>query len=128
MKNGQDLFPVVLHRVLMQLELASGGTEIASFLADGKSFKIKNQFMFEKHVLPVFFPKMNNFASFQRQLNFYDFKRIDGPRVDRGGYYHALFERKAPALVTLMRRRKVKGEGCTPSRELLNCASRPNST
>lgn len=110
MEHGATTFPMVLHRALTELELVSGGSEIASFLPDGKSFKIWNQFLFGKHVLPIYFPKMKNFASFQRQLNLYDFERIGGSCVDRGGYHHDMFERDCPPLSAMMKRRKAKGE------------------
>lgn len=111
----KKFFPVVLHRILVELDIVSGGTEIASFLPDGKGFKIWSQFLFVKHILPIYFPNMKNFASFQRQLNLYDFKRIAGVCTNRGGYYHHLFERKVPALASMMKRRKVKSEGASLS-------------
>lgn len=117
----------MLHRILLELELVDGGAKIASFLSDGKSFKIWHHFLFEKHVLPIFFPKMKNFASFQRQLNLYDFKRLDSSYIDRGGYHHALFQRNSPDLATTMIRRKIKGDGATLTREFLQNSSDPSS-
>jgi hypothetical protein len=107
--GGPESFPMVLHRALADLELAEGGAEIATFLPDGKSFLIRNQFLFENRVLPVFFPKMKSFASFQRQLNLYDFKRVGGAGVNRGAYHHALFVRDNPDDVRRMKRTKLKG-------------------
>lgn len=58
--------------------------------------------------MPKYF-KMGSFASFQRQLNLYDFVRIsEGP--DRGAYCHELFIRGKPLLSTTMRRTKIKGQ------------------
>lgn len=102
-------FPMVLHRALTELDIIIGGSEIASFLPDGKSFKICNQFLFEKRILPIFFPNMKNFASFQRQLNLYDFKRVGESCLGRGGYCHPLFDRQLPALASTMKRRAFKG-------------------
>ena len=107
--GGPESFPMVLHRILAELELLGGGRNIATFLPDGLSFYIKNQARFTKEVLPVFFPKMKSFASFQRQLNLYDFRRVGGAGQDRGAYRHELFVRDYPANSSLMRRTKIKG-------------------
>ena len=100
---------MVLHRALAELELIDGGKSIATFLPAGRSFYIKNQALFAAHVLPVFFPKMKGFASFQRQLNLYDFRRVGGVGLDRGAYRHELFARDYPAMSCRMRRTKIKG-------------------
>jgi hypothetical protein len=71
-----ETFPMTLHRALAELELTAGGKNIAGFLADGKAFQVRDQYLLEKKMLPIFFPKMRSFASFQRQLNLYDFQRI----------------------------------------------------
>lgn len=104
----RQTFPLVLHRALAELEI-TGQIAIASFLPDGKSFHIRSQREFEKTILPIFFPKMKSFASFQRQLNLYDFKRIGGSGIDRGAYEHELFVRDAPASASKMKRTKLKG-------------------
>ena len=107
--GGPESFPMVLHRALAELELVAGGRTIATFLPDGRSFCIKNQALFTQKVLPLFFPKMKGFASFQRQLNLYDFVRVGGAGVDRGAYYHKLFVRDHPVMSSGMRRTKIKG-------------------
>jgi hypothetical protein len=107
--GGSESFPMVLHRALADLEVAEGGPEIATYLPDGKSFVIRNQFLFQERVLPVFFPKMKSFASFQRQLNLYDFNRMGGAGADRGAYHHHLFVRQRPDDVIRMKRTKLKG-------------------
>ena len=114
--GGPESFPMVLHRVLAELELVGGGRSIATFLPDGRSFNIKNQALFASQVLPVFFPKMKGFASFQRQLNLYDFRRIGGGGPDRGAYRHELFVRDCPAVSCRMKRTKIKG--CRPRESL----------
>jgi hypothetical protein len=110
MKHHQQegKFPVILHQALLELERV-GDTSTAAFLPDGKSFAIINQSIFEKRILPIFFPKMKGFASFQRQLNLYDFKRIGGAGVDRGSYCHELFHRDCPSKAREMNRTKHKG-------------------
>ena len=52
-----------------------GLSEIVSWSDGGDSFVIKDQNEFSKHVLPKHF-KHNNFASFVRQLNKYDFHKV----------------------------------------------------
>ena len=107
--GGPESFPMVLHRALAELELVGGGRNIATFLPDGRSFYIKNQALFASKILPAFFPKMKSFASFQRQLNLYDFRRVGGAGPDRGAYRHQLFVRDYPAMSSRMRRTKIKG-------------------
>ena len=70
------LFPLLLHSTLTELELVTGGRAIATFLPDGCSFCIYNQALFTRQVLPVFFPRMKSYASFQQQLDLYDFERV----------------------------------------------------
>lgn len=104
------IFPSILHRLLMDLESIEGGREIACFtMPHGKSFIVKNLKRFESEVMPNYFPRMNRFASFQRQLNLYNFSRISGNGPDRGAYCHQLFDRDYPALARTMRRTKIKG-------------------
>ncbi|KAI2493449.1 DNA binding protein [Fragilaria crotonensis] len=76
--GGSETFPMVLHRALAELEFNGRHADIAEFLPDGRTFQIKNQTFFEETILPTFFPKMKCFASFQRQLNLYNFKRVGG--------------------------------------------------
>jgi hypothetical protein len=110
--QGINTFPMILHLALTQLELTTTGTVTACFLPDGKSFQIRNQFLFEKHILPRFFPKMKSYASFQRQLNLYNFVRIrkKAGTADCASYQHNAFLRDFPALSCGMRRTKNKNE------------------
>eukprot|EP00546_Thalassionema_frauenfeldii_P019703 CAMPEP_0178906982 /NCGR_PEP_ID=MMETSP0786-20121207/7118_1 /TAXON_ID=186022 /ORGANISM="Thalassionema frauenfeldii, Strain CCMP 1798" /LENGTH=393 /DNA_ID=CAMNT_0020578731 /DNA_START=234 /DNA_END=1415 /DNA_ORIENTATION=- len=105
----QDNFPTKLLRALKGLE-ESGGTDIASFLPDGRNFIIKDTTRFEKEVMARHFPRMKHFASFQRQLNLYDFERRTQPGFERGIYHHKLFNRDFPEFASRMRRRKIKGK------------------
>lgn len=108
--GGRETFPMILHRALVELESIEGGRQIASFMPDGKSFQIRNHYQLEEKVLPVFFPKMKGFASFQRQLNLYEFKRSEGSGIDRGTYHHELFIRDDPSVsIQRMKRTKVRG-------------------
>lgn len=104
-----ESFPVKLHRLLLDLELQEGGTDIAAFLPNGIAFAVHNTTRFEGEVMRKYFPRMNRFASFQRQLNLYDFRRVnDGPA--RGAYYHPSFNRDFPVLCRAMKRTKIKGQ------------------
>jgi hypothetical protein len=109
--RGYGTFPMILHRALAELQRSTNGTDIACFLPDGKSFYVRNQYLLVKQVLPNYFPNMRSFSSFQRQLNFYDFKRIGGAGIDRGSYWHELFVRDSPGLANGMKRTKIKGAG-----------------
>jgi HSF-type DNA-binding len=103
-----ESFPVKLHRLLMDLHGNEGGTDVASFLPGGVAFAIHDVDRFETEVMPKYFPRMNKFASFQRQLNLYDFQRIsDG--LARRTYYHPIFSRDFPLLCREMKRTKIKG-------------------
>lgn len=82
-------------------------TNIASFVDNGKAFAIHSPKEFAATVMPKYF-KTSCYASFQRQLNLYNFVRIsDGP--GRGAYCHHLFIKGKPLLSTTMRRTKDKG-------------------
>ena len=103
-----ESFPVKLHRLLLDLQLYDGGAAIASFLPDGVAFAFHDVHRFETVVMGKYFPRMSKFASFQRQLNLYDFQRIsDGPA--RGAYCHPQFNRDFPHLCRGMKRTKIKG-------------------
>ena len=108
LNGGHRFFPVVLHRALIELELIRGGSDIAAFLPDGLSFQIKDHVRFENEILSCFFPRMKGFASFQRQLNLYKFRRLGGTGLNRRSYSHALFVRHHPELARNMRRTRVR--------------------
>ena len=101
--EGPESFPMVLHRALLSLENNPGGETVAAFLPDGLSFRIQNRTEFEKKCMRTFFPRMKGYASFQRQLNLYGFRRC----MD-GRYWHECFARHDPSLLTEMRRIKIK--------------------
>jgi hypothetical protein len=81
-------FPVKLHRMLEAVE-NEGRQSIVSWNIDGTSFQVHNIERFVTEVLPKHF-KQSKYKSFQRQLNFYGFKRVtSGP--DEGCYGHPAF-------------------------------------
>ncbi|CAB9528422.1 shock factor protein HSF8 [Seminavis robusta] len=112
-------FPQKMHNMLEDLE-KNGESHIASFLPHGKAFAIHRNKDFVKFVMPKYF-NMGSFASFQRQLNLYNFKRInEGP--DRGAYRHRDFIRGQPLRSTNMRRTKIKGAAARRRGRRSNCS------
>lgn len=107
-------FPFKLHTVLKILD-QEGSHGILSWNHHGRSFLIKNQQKFETEVIPRFF-KTNQMSSFRRQLNLYEFVRInDGP--ESGCYYHELFLRSKPLLSLKMERVNRKGTITRPRQD-----------
>lgn len=88
-------FPFKLHIVLKVLD-QEGSHDIMSWNSHGRSFIIKNHHKFEAEVMPRFF-KTNQLSSFRRQLNLYEFVRIN-EGSESGSYYHELFLRTKPLL------------------------------
>ena len=68
---------------------------IISWSDDGFSFIIKDQHSFTSTILPLYF-KHKNFASFNRQLNMYDFHKT---REDALEFSHPLFQRNNEGLL-----------------------------
>ncbi|GFH61138.1 hypothetical protein CTEN210_17614 [Chaetoceros tenuissimus] len=80
---------------------------IVSWQPHGRSFLIHDTNKFEDVIMRKYFNKAQ-IASFRRQLNLYNFKRITrGP--DAGSYYHEGFLRGRPVLACRIQRIKVKG-------------------
>jgi hypothetical protein len=112
--RDSDSFPIKLHRLLIDLTNVYGGTDIACFLPNGKAFLIQDPYRFEHQVMKSYFPRMNSLASFQRQLNIYEFHRINhGPF--RGAYYHSKFLRDVPSLSINMKPMKGQRKPCSGS-------------
>ena len=81
--------------------------QIVSWQPHGRSFLIHDANKFEDVIMRKYFNKAQ-IASFRRQLNLYNFKRITrGP--DAGSYYHEGFLRGRPVLACRIQRIKVKG-------------------
>lgn len=106
-QRRSESFPMTLHRLLVDLEVA-GGANIATYVAGGDAFLIRNPKGFEERIIPKYFPRMGSFGSFQRQLNLYDFKRVS-QGSHRGAYTHPLFRRQFPQMLRQMKRTKIKG-------------------
>lgn len=104
----QQGFAVKLYHMLADIE-SSGEAEIVSWRPHGRCFVVHDRKAFVERVLPSYFLQ-SNFASFQRQLNLYGFKRL-ASATDKGGYYHELFLRGKPELACYIQRHKKKGDG-----------------
>mmetsp|Transcript_19861 Transcript_19861/g.24511 ORF Transcript_19861/g.24511 Transcript_19861/m.24511 type:complete len:357 (-) Transcript_19861:96-1166(-) len=91
---------------------------IASWTEDGETFTIKNEKVFASNIIPLYFDH-NNFKSFARQLNFYNFRKIASarrhirkppavPKDDEQSnyvvYYHNLFKRGRTDLLSKIQR------------------------
>jgi hypothetical protein len=70
---------------------------------NGTSFLIKNISVFSQKVLPLYF-KHNNYASFIRQLNIYDFHKIR-TRDNAQLYGHSLFQKNNEEQLNLIKRK-----------------------
>jgi hypothetical protein len=104
-------FPTRLYEMLAAVENDPDPTlsRIVTWQPHGRCFIVTDQKEFTKKVLPEFF-QQKKYASFQRQLNLYGFKRLtQGP--DRGSYYHELFLRGKKFLTRNINRIKIKGNG-----------------
>ena len=105
-------FPQKLHQMLNNLE-REGRQDVASFELDGKAFSIHKPKLFVDTVMAKYF-RMKSYASFQRQLNLYCFKRIKQGGKGRGAYTHPLFVQEQPLLSVNMKRTCIKGNSNQP--------------
>ena len=114
-KGGVKLpFPMLLMELLNVVDDVNPfvdyyGTSLRSIISwqpDGKCFQVHNKGLFENYVQQRYFTKQTNYASFRRQLNLWDFKRIAGPKTgpNFGAYYHPQFTRDDKYSCRLMRR------------------------
>jgi len=112
-------FPMKFHSLLASLPPTETSV---SWQEHGRAFKVMDRKCFAEEVLPKVFDYQCAYASFQRQLNIYNFMRLStGP--DAGSYYHPLFLRKRPDLCSLMPR-KVSEANCV--RKGVDAATEPN--
>jgi hypothetical protein len=85
-----------VYRLLAEAE-RNEQVHIVSFTPNGQAFKIHDPDVFMKDISPIYF-RQGRYASFVRQLNFYDFARLShGP--DRGAFGHPCFIRGRPELL-----------------------------
>jgi HSF-type DNA-binding len=96
-------FPMKLHRLLFELDSVPGQEGIVQFLPEGNAFEILDLARFKDVLMKRYFPRMKSFASFQRQLNNYCFRRLlNFP--DRVIYHHPNFHRDYPSFCRKIKR------------------------
>jgi hypothetical protein len=100
-------FPVKLHRLLLKLDQSQGKRNIARFVPNGSAFVIIDPQRFKREVMKEYFPRMSSYASFQRQLNLYDFRRTHYGS-NENAYYHPSFLRDFPSMSVGIKRTKKK--------------------
>mmetsp|Transcript_5625 Transcript_5625/g.8401 ORF Transcript_5625/g.8401 Transcript_5625/m.8401 type:complete len:547 (-) Transcript_5625:376-2016(-) len=81
--------------------------EIIAWLPSGDAFRISNLQRLENETLPTFF-RHRRFQSLVRQLNFYNFRKVNRERTF-WVYRHNLFHRDRPGELHLLRRRTCPG-------------------
>jgi hypothetical protein len=93
--------------------------DVAGWEPDGESFFVKDQVVFAREYIPVYF-EHNKFQSFSRQLNFYGFKKLprkaisvepDGTNTSKSyRFYNPFFKRGRPELLYRINRSTTKKE------------------
>jgi len=105
-------FPKKLHKMVTESNLDS----VISWLPHGRGFMVYDVDEFAAEILPKYF-NHSKFASFQRQLNCYGFRRFSQGR-DAGAYYHEFFLRGRPNLCSRISRLKQKLDPLPTSSEV----------
>ena len=89
-RNPVNSFPLKLYRML-QTVTEEGKDNIVGWGQDGLSFHVHDTDLFLTDILPSYF-RQTKYKSFQRQLNFYGFRRINHGPLE-GSYCHEWFVR-----------------------------------
>ena len=105
---------------LLEMLSCKNCSELIGWKPHGRAFYIIDVKTFKSEGCNRFF-KIQKYRSFERQLNFWDFRRItSGP--DKGAYYHPLFLRGKPSLISFMSYVKIR----SGNRRKSNPTSEPN--
>jgi len=99
-------FPWKVHDMLEKADV-DGVEIIVCWLPHGRAFMVHRPQEFVEQVMPIWFSQ-TKFASFQRQLNLYGFRRLTTGR-DKGAYFNQHFLRGERHLIQKMSRQKIKG-------------------
>lgn len=86
--HKEPTFPLKLHMILSRPEWH----DVVCWLPHGRSFRILNPQAFEELVLPLYYQHAK-YASFARQLNGWNFKRVS-KGDDFNSYYHEVREKR----------------------------------
>uniref|UniRef100_M4B9J1 HSF-type DNA-binding domain-containing protein n=1 Tax=Hyaloperonospora arabidopsidis (strain Emoy2) TaxID=559515 RepID=M4B9J1_HYAAE len=111
----------------LRLMLNTENPRILRWTMDGKAFEIHDMAAMARHVLPKYF-KHRKYASFQRQLNYFHFRKWTKSRAIVCTFSNQFFQRDQPALTwhitrkrslsptknTLFRSSSVKEDGRAP--------------
>lgn len=106
LRSASTHFPTLLHMVITRAE-QNGYSHICAWHAHGRSFSVYKRDLFVSEVMPNYF-RQSQYASFQRQLNLYGFRRISQKSPDHGSYYHEMFLRSRADLCQDILRAKEK--------------------
>jgi len=94
--------------VLKLCNMVNGAPDdVVSWVPSGEAFRISNLARLEAETLPQYF-RHSRFQSLVRQLNFYNFRKINRERTF-WVYYHPLFHRDRPEEMHKLRRRTCPG-------------------
>jgi len=94
--------------VLKLFQMVNGAPdEVISWLPQGDAFRISDLEKLEAETLPTYF-RHSRFQSLVRQLNFYNFRKVNRERTF-WVYRHPLFHRDKPQNLHLLRRRTCPG-------------------
>lgn len=124
-RQPANAFPVKLYRMLEEVAL-NGDEDVVGWSPDGLSFQVRDTTRFVNEVMTSHF-KQSKYKSFQRQLNFYGFRRIThGP--NEGSYCHQWFIQGNEDMCKKIRRtdtQSAKSDDDSSSTEDASSSSRP---
>jgi hypothetical protein len=103
-RENQKKLPNSFIRKTFKILNQSRNSDVVAWNEDGLSFVIKDQHLFTTVILPQYF-RHSNFASFNRQLNMYDFHKT---REDALEFSHPLFQRNNESLLIGIKRKTAE--------------------
>ncbi|RHY79786.1 hypothetical protein DYB26_003465 [Aphanomyces astaci] len=100
--------------------LSKEDAHIIGWSDDGKSFGVYNYDAMEQHILPTYF-RHNKFASFQRQLNYFGFRKLHKAKDSdhHSVYCQPYFLRHDPSRMLHIKRKTHRIKSNTPRRAIL---------
>ena len=88
-------------RIILQIE----SEEVMRWTTDGLAFEILDMKLMTEHILPKYF-KHSKYASFQRQLNYFNFRKWTKSKATRCTFSNEFFVRDHPELAWRITRKK----------------------